>query len=194
MLHLISKTKADERRAFALYNAIVAHARHPSLYTDHHVPDTIDGRFDMLTLHAILVIRRIRSDGGRDLAQRLFDVMFLDMDQALRESGFGDTAVPRRIKQMAEVFYGRAAAYGAALDGAEDADPLADVVARNVFPDGDIEGAAASLARYIEAVSRWLQAQTADAILAGTADWPDPARFAGAQVTDGETDEEAGSA
>ena len=110
-------TSAVARR---LYEAVVAQARQPVFFAEWEVPDTVDGRFEMVALHAHLLLRRLR-DGGpaADLAQALFDVMFADMDASLREMGAGDLGVGRRVKQMATAFYGRMAAYDAGLASSE---------------------------------------------------------------------------
>src|SRR5689334_3427201 len=126
-------TAAIARR---LYEAVVAHARQPVFFAEWEVPDTIDGRFEMVTLHAHLLLRRLK-DGGAEtapLAQALFDVMFADMDASLREMGAGDLGVGRRVKQMATGFYGRVAAYDAGLAGG--AAVLGAALRRNLFGTG----------------------------------------------------------
>jgi cytochrome b pre-mRNA-processing protein 3 len=122
----------------ALYGAIVAQARNPSFYQAYGVPDTTTGRFEMIVLHQALVLRRLTRDGeeGRRLGQGLFDAFCQDMDDNLREMGVGDLAVPKKMRRMAEAFYGRAAAYDAALAGgagAPDRAALAIVLARNIW-------------------------------------------------------------
>ncbi|MGC2854224.1 ubiquinol-cytochrome C chaperone family protein [Novispirillum sp. DQ9] len=99
--------------AYAIYGALVDHARQAPFYTRLGVPDTVDGRFDMICLHAFLVIRRLQAEGGEApaLAQKLFDTMFKDMDRNLREMGVGDLSVGKHVKRMAKAYYGRAAAY-----------------------------------------------------------------------------------
>jgi cytochrome b pre-mRNA-processing protein 3 len=95
-----------------LYGAAVAQARNPAFYVECRVPDTLDGRFDLIVLHLCLLIRRLRREGetGATLAQALFDTTFDDMDRSLREMGVGDLGVGRRVKAMASAFYGRATA------------------------------------------------------------------------------------
>jgi cytochrome b pre-mRNA-processing protein 3 len=92
-----------------LHGKIVAAARRPALYAELGVPDTYDGRFEMVALHAGLVMRRLTglSGMGEELAQELADSVFRHFDVALREIGIGDVAVPKRLKRMAEAFYGR---------------------------------------------------------------------------------------
>lgn len=117
-----------------LYEAIVAQARQPVLYTDLGVPDSLDGRFDLVVLHGFLAMRRLRrvETGGGAAAQAVFDIMFADFDRSLREIGVGDLKVGKRIKQMAQAFYGRADSYGRALDG-KDRAALRDALARNLY-------------------------------------------------------------
>src|SRR5215208_2599562 len=101
----------------ALYGIIVAQARAPAFYQDYGVPDTIDGRFEMVVLHTVLVLRRLDAESGpiRGMGQGLFDLFCGDMDGSLREMGVGDLGVPREMRRIGEAFYGRQAAYVAAL-------------------------------------------------------------------------------
>ena len=126
-----------------LHAAIVAAARQPALYTDLAVPDTFEGRFESLTLHAGLVLRRLRDAPapGPEMAQDLVDTVFRHFDRTLREMGVGDTAVPKRMKGIAEAFAGRCAAYDEALRSGD----LARALARNVY-EGCHDGVA--LSRY----------------------------------------------
>lgn len=112
--------------ASLLYQALVAQSRSPEFYTVCAVPDSLDGRFDLLVLHVVLVLRRLKSEGvsGRTLGQAVFDIMVTDFDRALRELGVGDVGVAKRMKAMISAFYGRLAAYDAALAD-EKKDPRA---------------------------------------------------------------------
>jgi len=118
----------------AVYVQLVAQSRQPGFYLYCGVPDTVDGRFDMLALHAFLVMDRLAGQGDEAgaFAQALFDHLFADMDVNLREMGVGDLSVGKKVKQMAEAFYGRAQAY---RDGLQSADPavLAAALRRNLF-------------------------------------------------------------
>lgn len=142
------RRKPHERAGFALYAAAAGRARDPWFYTGLGVPDTLDGRFDLVGLHAALLIDRLQADAapGPDLAQAVFDAMFSDMDQQLREMGL-DMGVARRVKAMWEAFHGRARAYAAAL-GASDQDALATALARNVWRGAPVDGNAHALATY----------------------------------------------
>jgi len=130
-----------ERAGFALYTSSVGAAREKPYFERLAVPDTLDGRFDLVGLFASLLIRRLRAleAPGPALAQAVFDAMFADMDFNLREMGVGDISVGKRMRDMWEAFHGRAMAYEAPL-AAADADALASALARNVWrgvaPDG----------------------------------------------------------
>jgi len=145
------RRRRHERLGFELYGAIVAAAREPFLYRELGVPDTLDGRFDLVGLHAFLVIRRLTAlpPPGPDVAQAVFDAMFADMDINLREMGVSDLAVGKRVKAMWEAFHGRATAYAAALEAGDAA--LAEALERNVWrgraPEGDAPLRLAGLVR-----------------------------------------------
>lgn len=129
----LRKNREVESAARALYGRAIEQARAPAFYASLGVPDSLDGRFDMVALHVFLLLHRLRAEGAasKRLAQRLFDLMFADMDQSLRELGVGDLGVGRRVKAMAEAFYGRIGAYEAGLAG--DDRMLAAALARNLF-------------------------------------------------------------
>jgi len=123
-----SETEAGE----ALYARAVERARAPVFYRDLGVPDTLDGRFDTIVLHTALVIRRLQRATPPHTArgQAVFDALVRDMDHSLREMGAGDLGVAPRVKRMAQGFYGRFDAYGAALDGNGE---LREALARNLY-------------------------------------------------------------
>ena len=116
-----------------IYNLIVQQARDPKFYKELSVPDTIDGRFEMISLHAFLVLRRLRrsSMGASELSQALFDYMFQDMDLSLREMGAGDMGVGKRVKAMIQGFFGRVESYEKAL--ADGQKTLEAALIRNVY-------------------------------------------------------------
>jgi cytochrome b pre-mRNA-processing protein 3 len=119
--------------AAAVYARTVELSRAPALFEGCGIPDTLDGRFDALALHAALMIDRLRREpDGEALAQAYFDAMFRHLDLTLREIGVQDLGVGRRIKIMAEGFQGRALAYRAALAGGGEV-PLAEVLRRNAY-------------------------------------------------------------
>ena len=167
MLGLLRRNRL-ERPAYLLYGAAVAAARAEVFYADLGVPDTVDGRFDMVSLHVYLVIRRLGDlpEPGPRLAQAVFDAMFSDMDVNLREMGVGDLGVSRRNRAMWEAFHGRSAAYRAALERDDDA-ALTETLIRNVWRGNPPE--AASAPGRVAAVIRQRHAALATQDIAGLA-------------------------
>jgi cytochrome b pre-mRNA-processing protein 3 len=155
-----------------LYGEIVAQARQPWLYTAAGVADTVEGRFDMIVLHAFLVIDRLGGggDAAKALAQLVFDEMFKDMDRSLREMGASDIGVGPKVRRMAEAFYGRSRVYADALqrDGEAQRQALVAVLARNVFA-GQAQADAGLLADYVLAEHRALAARPLERLLSGEA-------------------------
>jgi len=165
----------QDRNIRDLYGAIVAQARCPVFYRDYGVPDTIDGRFDLIVLHLVLLIDRLggREGSGRDIGQRLFDVFCRDLDANLREMGVGDLAVPKRMRRFGEAFYGRQAAYLAAF-AAPDRRELEIALARNIFQGENAGPEAERLARYVRAARDRFEAQEDSALLRGEVIFPQP--------------------
>lgn len=129
------KNRPEKQQALALYELSVATARAPKFYEELEVPDTVDGRFDLIAVHVALLILRLANydgDDAKNLSQELFDQMFLDMDRSLREMGIGDLSVPKHMKRMLNGFNGRLQAYREALQG-EDPSLLQDAVRRNIY-------------------------------------------------------------
>jgi len=155
----------------ALYGAAVAAARAPWFYQVLDVPDTLDGRFDLIALHAFLLIHRLQADAepGPALGQAVFDAMFRDMDQNLREIGVGDLSVGRRVRAMWEAFHGRSKAYASAMGMGRPA--LAAALDRNVWRGAAPDGAAATLAGVVLAQSAHLAGQPLAALARGAVDF-----------------------
>lgn len=167
MLAAIFRQRPRREAVAAAYGRIVERAREPVFYTDWGVPDTLDGRFELLALHGFLVLNRLKQDraASADFSQALFDAMFADLDRALREMGVGDLSVGRRVKEMATGFYGRIAAYDKGL-----ADPslLGAALRRNLY--GTTEPSGDQLARaqsYVARQAAALAAQPVAELLAG---------------------------
>ena len=164
----------------ALYGAIVAQARHPAFYLGFGVPDTPEGRFDMIVLHLALVCRRLGRPEGSDralaqaLSQGVFDMFCRDMDHNLREMGVGDLTVPKKMQKLGEAFYGRLEVYDGALAASGD-DELAGALARNVLGEGAGASAARRLADYVRAAAQGLDAAPIAALADGRLGFPDPA-------------------
>jgi cytochrome b pre-mRNA-processing protein 3 len=165
IFNLFRRTPQSDSIA-SLYGMIVAQARVPAFYQDYGVPDTVDGRFEMVVLHTVLVLHRLdaESEAIRRQGQAVFDLFCRDMDASLREMGIGDLKVPREMRRMGEAFYGRKAAYEAALD-APHCEPLAAALTRNIFgsSSGPVPGAA-RIAAYMQKAVRDLAAQDGAAL------------------------------
>ena len=159
----------------ALYGQIVAAARQPMFYSDWNVPDTPLGRFEMLSAHMFLFQHRLRGEEGasREIAQVLTDDFFTDLDHSLRELGIGDAGVPKRMKKLARMFYGRTKAYAEALE-AGDRPALAAALARNIRPGTGEWQEADALARYMIEANAALKRQPSEAIHAGAIAFPAP--------------------
>lgn len=160
----------------AIYGTIVAKAREPLFYKDLGVPDTVDGRFDMILLHLWMVLRRLRrGEQAASRAQALFDRFCVDMDDNLREMGVGDLTVPKRMQAFGEAFYGRAAAYDLALsEGREnDLEPLAQSICRNIL-NGEGLARAHRLAAYVQASLARLDRLDDAALLGASWSFPPP--------------------
>lgn len=175
-----SSETPDARAIESLYAAIVTQARRPEFYASLGVPDTVDGRFDMIALHMFLVLHRLRQAGPAAAAasQALFDTMFADMDHNLREMGAGDLGVGRRVRAMAEGFYGRIGAYERGL--AADDSALAAALRRNLFgtlPDpGPPVSVLTALCGYLRAAAAHLAAQGDGRLMSGAVGFPEPMR------------------
>jgi cytochrome b pre-mRNA-processing protein 3 len=162
----------------AVYGMIVAQARTPAFYRSYGVPDTVGGRFDMIVLHLVLVLRWWREAPVkvRPYGQQIFDRFCRDMDHNFREMGVGDLAVPRQMRHVAEAFYGRAGAYETALDSGDRA-MLELALARNVFGATEPPLGARRLADYMHEAARQLATQDPTG---GTVQFPDPDQTAAA--------------
>ncbi|MFC5386379.1 ubiquinol-cytochrome C chaperone family protein [Aquamicrobium segne] len=171
-----AKRQTNRQATDALYGEIVAAARQPWFYLQWKVPDTPLGRFEMLSLHMFLLQYRLHGQAGpaKDMAQVLIDEFFLDVDHSLRELGISDVGVPKRMKRLAKMYYGRTAAYADALERQDD-QALVAALKRNICPDegGDEDWReSALLAAYVKQVVHDLSAQTLDSICAGVLHFP----------------------
>jgi cytochrome b pre-mRNA-processing protein 3 len=161
----------------AIYGMIVTQAREPLFYRDLGVPDTVNGRFDLLVLHLWMALGRFKSiEDGSSFSQALFDHFCDDMDANLREMGVGDLTVPKRMQAFGEAFYGRAAAYDLAL--ATGTEPLAQALCKNILNGEGIEKAR-HLATYAEKTITNLSSLDEAALLSASWKFPLPAGSAG---------------
>jgi cytochrome b pre-mRNA-processing protein 3 len=169
------KSRPEHGAAATVYVAIVAQARQAAFYLNYGVPDTVDGRFDLIILHAMLVMRRLRREGakGHDIAQALFDYMFSDMDRSLREMGVGDMSIGKHVKKMAKAFYSRAAHCEQGLDGNDDV--LTAALASSLFrAKAAGQESLQLMATYLRGADKDLDAVPAVEIEAGRLPWRAP--------------------
>jgi len=141
MLNLLKAKAARKQEVARLYDCLVSRAREPLFFEDFGVADSLDGRFDLLVLHAWLVLKELKDSAA---AQALTDTIFTGFDEALREQGAGDMGIGHRLKAMANAFYGRIAAYEAAQNEQE----LAGALAKNLWRGGEADARAHTLAMY----------------------------------------------
>jgi cytochrome b pre-mRNA-processing protein 3 len=175
MLLFSPRSRAERDAAARIYAAVVTASRHPALYTGFAVPDTLEGRFEMIALHLFPVLNRLMHDPGDDpkLAQRISETFVDDIDAAFREMGVSDTAVPRRMKALYRSFAGRITAYRRGLE--EGGEALTAAVSRNVFPDGGEDSlAAAPLAAYLTHAVAAIRVVAMAGLRAGQLPFPDP--------------------
>jgi cytochrome b pre-mRNA-processing protein 3 len=168
--------KSIRDAARAAYERVVEQARQPVFFAAYGVPDTLDGRFELICLHAFFYLHRLKADRpySAALSQAFFDTMFADFDRALREMGTGDLSVGKHVKRMARGFYGRIHAYQEGVEKDESALPAA--LERNLF--GTALGSAArigAMAEYARAAVRELAGQAAPELASGRVRFPVPA-------------------
>jgi cytochrome b pre-mRNA-processing protein 3 len=170
--HFRKPRRAPRGTIEAIYGMIVTQAREPMFYQDLGVPDTVNGRFDLILLHLWLLLRRLRTAAdGAELSQALFDRFCEDMDDNLREMGVGDQTVPKRMRAFGEAFYGRTRAYDQAID--EGSEALASAISRNIL-NGTELGQARRLAAYVRARDADLSQIDEGALLLGSFRFPPP--------------------
>ena len=176
MIFQLFRRARDDPSIASLYGTIVAQARAPDFYQSFAVPDTVNGRLEMILLHTVLLLRRLeREPATGPLGQAIFDLFCQDMDANLREMGVGDLAVPRSMRRIGEAFYGRQAAYRAALDSG-DPQALVEVLRRNVL-DGRQGAEAERLAAYVRAATHALATRDIAELRQGKLGLPDPANL-----------------
>ncbi|OSQ38073.1 tail fiber assembly protein [Thalassospira mesophila] len=160
--------------AFGLYTALVTQARQPEFYQQGGVADTKEGRFDLILVHAFIVFRRLKtSPAQKELAQQVFDVMFADMDQNMREMGIGDVGILKRIRKMSESYHGRIVAYEEGVAAGEET--LGAALNRNLFADTSVsEAQITMMSKYVYAAIDHLSTQEDSALMRGEVSFPAP--------------------
>lgn len=157
------------------YETLTATARIPFFYSDLGVPDTVMGRFEMLSVIMILYLRRIgrRQSAGHQIGQEIVDAFFQDVDHSIRELGVGDQGVPKRMKKLAGMFYGRLETYSKALKAA-DVGELGLALRRNIHPADEAGCEMAGLAAWMIEAERQLTAAPEEWISRGDIKMPVP--------------------
>jgi cytochrome b pre-mRNA-processing protein 3 len=172
ILDRLFRRKPAENIGRVLYDACVTQARTPQLYERFGAPDTVEGRFEIYTLHVVLLLDRLRRQGPRaaDTAQGLFDSYLSSLDDALREMGVGDLSVGKKMRKLGEAFFGRVKNLEAAFDLLPATEGLEQVLGRTVY-DGIDTAAVGDLSGYIVTQRSGLAQQDLDSLLAGQVQW-----------------------
>lgn len=168
-----SEPSPEQEAATSLYAAIVAQARQPEFFVALGVPDTVDGRFEVIMLHGAAVINRLKDQGEQAEAvnQAVFDALFTDVDDNLRELGVGDLRVAKKVKGMAESFHGRAVAFETALAD-PDTKVLEETIARNTYATAEPRAdQIKAMAGYLRQITQRLGDQPLAQLLAGKPDF-----------------------
>ena len=175
MFGFFKRKRANQDLFERLYESLSQASRQKAFYADLGVPDTVEGRFDMLTLHAVLLLERLKQlpPPADDFAQDFVDDLFQRFDAALREMGVGDISVPKRMKRIASHFLGRAKAYNDAIN--EGPDAMTRALARNVFGDEAHLAPASRLNHYVHSTREMIEKTSFSQIESAAIPWPDAA-------------------
>ena len=171
-----------DKIALQIYGSIVTQARSKAFYTVYGITDSPTGRFDMLTVHMVLVQIRLlqEAEKAREISQLLSETFVRDMDHSLREMGVGDLSVAKRVRRMNNALLGQLRLYASLIDEAE-AEPLAAALERNIITGEAADSATEShpsqalkLSHYMRMGHKQLAEQSYDSIIAGELAFPDP--------------------
>ncbi len=174
MLNRLFRPRPAKVAGEALYAALVEQARRPAFYTTLQVQDRIDARFELYTLHLMLLLHRLKGQGaqGDETAQALFDTFVSALDDTLRELGVGDLSVPKKMRKLGESLLGRIKSYDEAMAVLPDTTVLTELIGRTVYAERD--GAMApALAAYVAAAHSRLAALPLDVVASGRVEWPE---------------------
>jgi len=183
MLKRLRERRARLDLAHALHARVIEQARRPHFYAVLGVPDTMLGRYEMVCLHAYLVLTRLKREGeaGARAAQTLHNIIFDDFDVALRETGLGDMGIGKRIKKLACNLHGRISAYDSGVSAGDE--ELAAALRRNMYASAEPGDAQVTgMVAYVRAARRDIDDCPADALFAAAPAFPDPEAFAPANT------------
>ncbi|MDW3207304.1 MAG: ubiquinol-cytochrome C chaperone family protein [Alphaproteobacteria bacterium] len=171
-----TKLSREQQVALVLYERIVATARKPVFYDRGGVPDSLDGRVECIALHAFLVFRRMAGQPGWDeVGGALSDEIVADFDRSLREMGVGDMSIGKKVKKLAQAFFSRFDGYWGAVNGAEGAEDLSDLLRRGLFQGNDVtDEQVRAMTAYFDRQSTHLFKQSETNILKGRIEFCDP--------------------
>ncbi|WP_426000211.1 ubiquinol-cytochrome C chaperone family protein [Caulobacter sp. DWR1-3-2b1] len=175
ILDRLLKPRPAKAAGAKLYASAVAQARSAPLYSRMGVCDSLEGRFELFTLHVVLLLERLKGQGdlAAETSQATFDAYVRGLDDAFREIGVSDTAVGKKMKKLAGAFYGRLKAFDEAAASLPDRTALFEMIGRTVLEErgeGDVE----ALTAYVVVARESLASQSLDALLQGEARWPNP--------------------
>ena len=174
-LDRLLKPRPAKAAGAKLYAGAVAQARSAAFYRDFGVRDSLEGRFELFSLHVIFLIERLKAQGdaAAETSQAVFDAYVKGLDDAFREIGVSDTSVGKKMKKLAGAFYGRLKAYDEAVASLPDAMATAGFLARTAFEERG-EGDVAALTSYVIKTRAALAVQSLEALLQGDVTWPNP--------------------
>ncbi len=173
ILDRLLKPRPAKAAGGKLYASAVAQARSAPLYVQMGVSDSLEGRFELFTLHVVLLLERLKGQGesAAELSQATFDAYVRGLDDAFREIGVSDTAVGKKMKKLAGAFYGRLKAFDEAAGSLPDSAALTDMLARTAFEERG-EGDVTALTAYVIAARDHLATQPLESLMQGDVQWP----------------------
>ncbi len=177
MLRRLFKPRPAATAGRALFKALSAQARQPAFYERLGVADTVEGRFELYVLHLVLVLHRLKGQGGQaaETSQATFDAFLRNLDEGLRDMGVGDLSVGKKMRKLGEAVYGRIKSYDRAFADVDPVAALEALIARTVYQDSSDAPSAAALARYAASAEGRLTAEPLEEVLAARLHWPETA-------------------
>lgn len=166
--------QSKQLQAAEIYGAVVTQARNPAFFAEAGVPDTPEGRFEVIVLHLYMLLERLRDVGepGVEPSRMLIEHLVVDMDDQMREMGVGDLTVPKKVRRAARMLFERTEDYRAAL--AEPGNAALEAALGRAFPSSASLGATGRMAVYVREAAAHLAGCEGEALLAGRVTYPPP--------------------